>query len=244
VIMESPDRKNISLIRLRIPKDDQRRFQIVARQIRELRDGKAIIFVPTVKVGHQVREGLAAQGIRLEFYYANAGDPAWRDQVQARFTGRLEPAINAIIATSAFGMGIDIPNVRVVIHWQHPFSVEEYLQGFGRAGRDGRPSLAVLFVDPHDRDLLRFMVTKNVPPELQAEREQEMDVIYGMAQALSSCFRKQLMSYLSAGTESKKSISIRLLEWAFGERSRTTSATACCDTCSPELARRLLQFRA
>jgi len=48
--------------------------------------------------------------------------------------------------------------VRLVIHWQHTFSVEEYLQGFGRAGRDGQPALALLFTDPRDAGLLKYIV--------------------------------------------------------------------------------------
>lgn len=144
VIVESPDRPNISLVRLGYTRDDPKRKEVVARLLSELAGGRAIIFVPTVKIGEQVQAALRAQGVDLEFFHARAGDPAWRDNVQGRFDGRILPAIDAVIATSAFGMGLDIPDIRLVVHWQHPFSVEEYVQGFGRAGRDGKRSLAVL----------------------------------------------------------------------------------------------------
>ncbi len=71
-----------------------------------------------------------------------------RDTIIGRFTGRIEPAVSAVICTNAFGMGIDMPDVRLVIHWQHPASSEDYLQEFGRAGRDGKPAVAVLFTEP------------------------------------------------------------------------------------------------
>ena len=90
---------------------------------------------------------LKLRGVDLEFFHSKARDPAWRDNLQGRFDGRILPAVNAVVATSAFGMGLDIPDIRLVVHWQHPFSVEEYVQGFGRAGRDGKRSLAVLFTD-------------------------------------------------------------------------------------------------
>ena len=63
-------------------------------------------------------------------------------------------------------MGLDIPNVRMVIHWQQPSSVEDYLQEFGRAGRDGLPSVAIVFYAHGDQasdiDLLNFMAEKAV----------------------------------------------------------------------------------
>src|SRR2546427_12845071 len=59
-------------------------------------------------------------------------------------------------------MGLDLPNVRLVVHWQHPASVEDYLQEFGRAGRDGAPSVAVLFTSPKDAGLLTFMADLTV----------------------------------------------------------------------------------
>src|SRR5207247_7704592 len=64
--------------------------------------------------------------------------------------------------TNAFGMGLDLPDVRLVVHLQHPASVEDYLQEFGRAGRDGGPSVAVMFASVKDQGLLRFMAKKTV----------------------------------------------------------------------------------
>src|SRR5262249_59523666 len=80
--------------------------------------------------------------------------------------GDSQPEVDRIICTNAFGMGLDVPNVRMVIHWQHPSSIEDYLQEFGRAGRDGKPSVAVLLYDRNnaqrDVSLLKFMADRAV----------------------------------------------------------------------------------
>jgi ATP-dependent DNA helicase RecQ len=78
--------------------------------------------------------------------------------------GESYPLVDRIICTSAFGMGLDVPNVRLIIHWQHPSSVEDYLQEFGRAGRDGKRFVAVLLHTrrgaSNDIGLLDFMAKR------------------------------------------------------------------------------------
>ena len=138
--------------------------------------------------------------------------------------------------TSAFGMGLDIPDIRLVVHWQHPFSVEEYVQGFGRAGRDGKRSLAVLFTDEQqDVGLLRYMVGKEDTP-FKSERLGEISTMAKMANDRHRCFRDTLITHLIGDSSPKRSWSMRLLDWAFGEKQRTEMALGCCDSCSPELA--------
>jgi len=236
VIVENPDRANIALVRFACPKDDPRRIEIIVGLLSKLTSGRAIIFVPTVNEGEKVQAELRVHGVDLEFFHARAGDPAWRDNVQGRFTGRILPAIDAVIATSAFGMGLDIPDIRLVVHWQHPFSVEEYVQGFGRAGRDGKRSLALLFTDKRrDVSLLNFMVRKEDSPS-RADRLDDVAKMAQMANAGRRCFREALVTYLVGDRGPKKSWSMRILDWAFGEKVRTEPAQGCCDSCSPALA--------
>ena len=243
VISENPDRPNIALVRLPMAKRDPRRFGVIARLLSQVRQGRSIIFVPTVKEGEQVQAGLAGRGIHLEFFHSDAHDANWRDNVQGRFDGRLLPAINAVIATSAFGMGLDIPDIRLVVHWQHPFSVEDYLQGFGRAGRDGKHALALLFTDERDDlRLLNWMVDQEPGPH-SATRHADIAAMSRIANTRQQCFRRDLVSYL-VGTEiPRKSWSMRILEWAFGERVRIERAAACCDRCSPGIVAGLLDGR-
>jgi RecQ family ATP-dependent DNA helicase len=243
IIVENPDRANIAFVRLAYTKDDPQRIEIVARLLSKVTPGRAIIFVPTVKEGEKVQAALKLRGAELEFFHSKARDAAWRDNLQGRFDGRILPAINAVIATSAFGMGLDIPDIRLVVHWQHPFSVEEYVQGFGRAGRDGKRSLAVLFTDKRqDVGLLNYMVGKDDTPS-RARRLEDIAEMAEVANAGHSCFREALVTHLLGGTRPRRSWSMRILNWAFGEKVGIERAQGCCDHCSPSLAADVAQGR-
>src|SRR5206468_13044331 len=109
-----------------------------------------------------LQAGLRSVGLELPFFHSRLGTANDREMLLARFTGRGAPPVNVVICTNAFGMGLDLPDVRLFVHLQHPASVEDYLQEFGRAGRDGRPSVAVLFTGVKDEGLLRFMAEKTV----------------------------------------------------------------------------------
>lgn len=79
-----------------------------------------MIFVPTVKTGVAVQLALRNFDLHLPFYHANLGTANERDEIIQRFTGRHADALRAVICTNAFGMRIDVPDVRLVINWQHP----------------------------------------------------------------------------------------------------------------------------
>ncbi|TGS51772.1 DNA helicase, partial [Mesorhizobium sp. M1D.F.Ca.ET.183.01.1.1] len=88
-----------------------------------------------------------------------------RQELVKRFLGQSRPVVDQIICTNAFGMGLDVPNVRLVIHWQQSASVEDLLQEFGRAGRDRKPSASVIFHDGPgrgDTGRLRYMAELTV----------------------------------------------------------------------------------
>jgi len=239
VIVEDPDRPNIALVRYPIGRDDPRRFLITKALLQTIDDGRAIIFVPTKKVGVAVQAGLAAVGLDLEFFHASAGTANWRDMLQRRFEGKLEPTVNAIIATSAFGMGLDIPDIRLIVNWQHPFSVEEYVQAVGRAGRDGNQSTAVLFTDQrNDRQLLSWMLDRE-PGENLSDRRRALDEMSQIAGRTDRCFRDQILRALDAPKRAKRPLSVRILEWAFSSRGSTQARQACCDHCSPQLVQPL-----
>ncbi len=245
------DRPNIALVRhilpgdVREPEQVKSRARLIARLVQILPDGKAMIFVPTVRIGDALKQAIAAEGIDLPFYSAKGGTPNERDTIVGRFTGRLNPPLRAVICTNAFGMGIDVPDVRLVINWQHPASVEEYLQEFGRAGRDGKPALAVLLSEGgSERDLLDFMAAKtaeSVPDPEQARKSLErklrrIDAINELV-VDRKCFRVGLLSYLVGEEPPRKgSLARRFLEWVFSERRHISDASFCCDACHSEQA--------
>jgi len=118
---------------------------------------KILIFVPTVKVGEELLDELRRKGIELEFFHGKL-DAKTKMRIQNRFTGIEQPELRVLISTSAFGMGVDIPHIRHVIHVMPALSLTDYTQQIGRAGRgDHLLATAHLLYHPDDRRLLRFM---------------------------------------------------------------------------------------
>lgn len=110
-----------------------------------LSEGSAIVYVRSRKKTQQIAEALTGAGIPATFYHAGLN----AEQKQERQDTWMKGEIPVIVATNAFGMGIDKPNVRVVVHVDLPPSPEEYFQEAGRAGRDGLPATAYLLASPN-----------------------------------------------------------------------------------------------
>ena len=241
IVVSGVDRSNIALLRLPF-EDTTVRFKVIQWMCEIVPNGRVMIFVPTVKVGETVREGLESLGLTVPFYHSKCGTANERDVLLGRFTGRLSPELRVIICTNAFGMGLDVPDVRLVIHWQHPASVEDYLQEFGRAGRDGKPSLAVLFTnDKKDVGLLEFMAKLTVDgAELdQSQRDvvlngklSQINDMHSLAVNRNRCFRREIIRYFQEEKPTpRKSLALRIVEWLFSAREKRTKAQHCCDRC-------------
>lgn len=122
--------------------------------------GSAIVYVRSRKKTVEIARALIAAGISAEAYHAGLL-PEEKSERQQRWK---ESKVRVMVATNAFGMGIDKPDVRVVIHYDLPSSLEEYYQEAGRAGRDGKPSFAVCIVSPRDRNVLARRLEEAFPP--------------------------------------------------------------------------------
>jgi ATP-dependent DNA helicase RecQ len=251
VLVSGVDRPNIALVRLQ-ESQVQRRAQIVADLLAKL-TGRAMVFIPTTKEGQKVQEAMASIGCELPLFHSKL-DGLERDTIQARFSGRIDPPLNAIITTSAFSMGVDIPDVRLVVHWQHPASVEDYLQEFGRAGRDGKPALALLFTaGERDTGLLEYMAEKTAEeavtsgkrsaPDAQSTLAGRVHRIQEMQRLVSEsdrCFRVALLEVLQGPRRRQRRSLVRwLLDLVFSSRTRVEYAGVCCAHCQPELGQRI-----
>jgi ATP-dependent DNA helicase RecQ len=245
-------RPNIALIRMQESSTTER-ARIVAQLIDNLPRGRAMVFIPTKNVGLEVQAALRAIDCDLALYHAKL--PAdEREHIMRRFTGALDPPLRAVICTSAFSMGIDVPDVRAVISWQHPAAVEDYLQEFGRGGRDGHPALALLFGDGgRESGLLRWMAEKtaesvvvnNERTHAEAQntlrgKKDRIDEMARLTRQTKRCFRAQLNEALTGQTgRPRRSWPLRILDWAFSSHSPVHKADACCDICNPELVKQL-----
>ena len=123
--------------------------------------GTGIVYAPTRTSVEAVRHRLSRAGIAAEAYHAGLPGPL-RSAVQARF---MSGASRVVVATNAFGMGIDKPDVRFVLHLQLPPTLEVYYQEAGRAGRDGEPSVCVAFHAIRDRRLGVRFINRTHPHE-------------------------------------------------------------------------------
>jgi ATP-dependent DNA helicase RecQ len=131
--------------------DDRRKRRAVVEAARE-EPKPGIVYVATRRGAEELAEELVAAGVRAAPYHG-AMARRERDRVQGEF---MDDALEVVVATTAFGMGIDKPNVRFVLHHDVPDSVDSYYQEVGRAGRDGEPARAIMFYRSEDLGLRRF----------------------------------------------------------------------------------------
>jgi ATP-dependent DNA helicase RecQ len=155
VLRTSFDRKNISYLVRKV--EDKGTY--LTKTLQKAK-GSGIVYVRSRKRCKEVAELLVANGISADFYHAGLTDEL-RDKKQASWT---IGETRVIVATNAFGMGIDKSEVRFVIHWDIPDSVENYFQESGRAGRDNNPASAVLLYSPADKSRLTDTIRKKFPP--------------------------------------------------------------------------------
>ncbi len=132
------------------------------RLLRVLRNtsGPAIVYVRSRRRTREIADALNAAGITADFYHAGLA-PEDKDLRQQRWK---QGAARVMVATNAFGMGIDKPDVRMVVHYDLPSSIEEYYQEAGRAGRDDKPCFAVVLASAYDKASLARRLAESFPP--------------------------------------------------------------------------------
>ncbi|WP_086840013.1 RecQ family ATP-dependent DNA helicase [Amycolatopsis kentuckyensis] len=159
-VIASFDRPNLHLAVARFTDDAGKRAAVVDRVA--AKPGSGLLYTASRREAEDYADALAARGVRA-FGYHGGMKAADRDAVHERFAAG---ETDVVVATSAFGMGIDRPDVRFVVHASVPDSVDTYYQQIGRAGRDGEPAEVLLCYRPEDLARQRFL-TRSAPPEAE-----------------------------------------------------------------------------
>ena len=151
IVVRGFDRPNIRLAVEGFSDEEDKRQALIARVVDAPKPG--IVYAATRKHAEELAAALVEQGVNAVAYHAGmaAGE---RTRIQEAF---MSDAADVIVATTAFGMGVDKLNVRFVYHLDVSESVDAYYQEIGRAGRDGEPAEAILFYRPEDLNLRRFL---------------------------------------------------------------------------------------
>ncbi|WP_411470174.1 DNA helicase RecQ [Bacillus thuringiensis] len=152
-IMTTFERENLSFSVIK----GQDRNAYLADYIRQNQKESGIIYAATRKVVDQLYEDLMKAGVSVSKYHAGMSDHD-RNEQQELF---LRDEVSVMVATSAFGMGIDKSNIRYVIHYQLPKNMESYYQEAGRAGRDGLDSACILLYASQDVQVQRFLIDQS-----------------------------------------------------------------------------------
>ena len=156
--------------------------------------GRGIVYCSTRKTAERVAAALRSAGIGAGYYHAGRTALA-RERAQHAFEARSR---RVLVATNAFGMGIDLPDIRLIVHFQTPGSVEAYYQEAGRAGRDGEPARCVLFFGAADLMTQRRLSSGAVSAFLARRRENALAAIERYATQLR-CRQRALIAHFTSG---------------------------------------------
>lgn len=183
-------------LRLQVIKD-QKKEQYLVEYLKVNQNQSGIIYAATRKEVDRLYQLLAKFGFSVGRYHGGISERE-RTEMQEAF---LYDRIQLLVATNAFGMGINKSDIRFVIHYQIPGSLEAYYQEAGRAGRDGLPSEAILLFAPQDVQVQKFFVQQSQREE--AQKHKEYDKIRAMTEYvhIESCLQQYILSYFGEASE-------------------------------------------
>lgn len=186
------DRPNLSFSVIRTPK----RMDYVVHYVRQHANENGIIYCATRKDVDRVYENLTRAGIKVGHYHGGLSDEVRREMQNAYADDKLQ----VMVATNAFGMGIDKSNVRYVLHYQMPRNMESYYQEAGRAGRDGAPAECILLYSGQDVQVHKYLIEQSIEtPERQNVELRKLQFMIDYC-FCSNCLRKYMLNYFGEST--------------------------------------------
>lgn len=167
----SIDRPNIAM-KVDFVQTMQEKQEALLQHVKYLQ-GPGIVYCSSRAWTERIAEYLRHEGIGDIAYYHGGMEHEERMLIQQQF---MEDQLELVVCTSAFGMGVNKPNTRYVIHFHYPTNIESYLQEIGRAGRDGEMSIAILLCSPLDHDLPISIIEEELP------RQQHIQFLFSLLQ--------------------------------------------------------------
>ncbi len=180
-------------------------------------DESAIVYCLERKETEAVAGALCKLGLQSDYYHAGLADDSRADKQNAFMSGQ----VKIIVATIAFGMGIDKPDIRTVAHWDMPKSIEGYYQETGRAGRDGYPAKCFLFYNSSVAQTYRYFANHISAPEAQRQ----------------ALYNIRLMQEVCTTSRCRRRLVLR----HFGEKSNPASRCGNCDNCKDAASQNLVR---